>query len=323
MVTHYYKVGTTEKIHEDEVQRDLEVGSTYTTSADFPEVVEVSHTNQTRTENLTTTVYKLVETPNTATGILSREGAEVVYYFKPVVSTEVLQKNPTDAPKVELEEYIQPIGTSGEPLVNTEVEFSGGVTPNDAPKHTLEEYTQLIGTSGDPETHSNSIYLKPLGTNGDPLVNTEVDFAGGVTPNEAPKLDGPTYDNGTVPNTAPIKELDEFKGGVNPFDVPTLDKPEFKGGVTPFDAPTLNKPELKVPEKPQKVSEQPKTPTEGKNTPTPNEPLREQKKASENKPTLPNTGTSKTDLAFSSLGALGILGALAFGKWKKSSDLEN
>ena len=323
VVTHYYKVGTTEKIHEDEIQRDLEVGSTYTTSADFPEVVEVSHTNQTRTETISTSVYKLVETPNTATGILSREGAEVVYYFKPVVTTEVLQKNPTDAPTLSLEEYTQPIGTSGEPLVNTEVEFSGGVTPNDAPKHELGEYTQPIGKSGEPETHSNSTYLKPLGTNGDPLVNTEVEFTGGVTPNEVPKLDVPTYDNGTVPNTAPIKELDEFKGGVNPFDAPTLDKPEFKGGVTPFDAPALNKPELKVPEKPQKVSEQPKTPTEGKTTPTPNEPLKEQKRAYENKPTLPNTGTSGTDFVFSSLGALGILGALAFGRWKKSSDLEN
>lgn len=166
VVTHYYKVGTTEKIHEDEIQRDLEVGSTYTTSADFPEVVEILHTNQTRTETLTTTVYKLVETPSTATGILSREGAEVVYYFKPVVTTEVLQKNPTDAPTLSLEEYTQPIGTSGEP-----------------------------------ETHSNSTYLKHLGTNGDPLVNTEIEFTGGVTPNEVPKLDVPTYDNGTVPNT--------------------------------------------------------------------------------------------------------------------------
>ena len=323
VVTHYYKVGTTEKIHEDEIQRDLEVGSTYTTSAEFPEVVEVSHTNQTRTETISTTVYKLVETPNTATGILSREGAEVVYYFKQVVTTEVLQKNPTDAPKVELEEYTQPIGTSGEPLVNTEVEFSGGVTPNDAPKHTLEEYTQPIGTSGEPETHSNLTYLKPLGTNGDPLVNTEVDFTGGVTPNEAPKLEVPAYDNGTVPNTAPIREVEDFKGGVNPLDAPTLDKPEFKGGVIPMDAPQLDKPELNIPEKPQKVSEQPKTPTEGKTTPTPKEPLREQKRASENKPTLPNTGTSESDVVFSSLGALGILGALAFGRWKKSSDLEN
>ena len=323
VITHYYKVGTTEKIHEDEIQRDLEVGSPYKTGADFPEVVEVSHTNQTRTETLTTTVYKLVETPNTATGILSREGAEVVYYFKPVVTTEVLQKNPTDAPKVELEEYTQPIGTSGEPLVNTEVEFSGGVVPNYAPKVDLGEYTQPIGTSGEPETHSNSTYLKPLGTNGDPLVNTEVEFTGGVTPNEVPKLDVPTYDNGTVPNTSPIKELDEFKGGVNPFDAPTLDKPEFKGGVTPFDAPTLNKPELKVPEKPQNAPKQPKTPTEGKTTPTLNEPLKEQKRASESKPTLPNTGTSESDLVISSLGVLGILGLLGFSKWKKSSDLEN
>ena len=312
-------MGTTEKIHEDNIQRDLEVGSTYTTSADFPEVVETSHTNQTRTETITTTVYKLVETPNTATGILPREGAEVVYYFKPVVTTEVLQKNPTDAPKVELEEYTQPIGTSGEPLVNTEVEFMGGVTPNDAPKHTLEEYTQPIGTSGEPESHSKPTYLKPLGTSGEPLVSNKVEFAGGVTPNEAPKLEVPTYDNGTVPNTAPIREMEEFKGGVNPLDAPILDKPEFKGGVVPMDAPQLDKPELKVPEKPQIVSEQPKTPTEGDNTPTPKEPLKEQNRASENKPTLPNTGTSNSEVMFSSLGTLGIFGLLGIGKLRKST----
>ena len=90
-----------------------------------------------------------------------------------------------------------------------------------------------------------------------------------------------------------------------------------------MDAPQLDKPELKVPEKPQIVSEQPKTSTEGNNTPTPKEPLKEQNRASENKPTLPNTGTSNSEVMFSSLGALGILGALAFGRWKKSSDLEN
>lgn len=131
------------------------------------------------------------------------------------------------------------------------------------------------------------------------------------------------FNGGTVPNEAPMLELLDYKGVVSTKGTPeVLDKSEFTGGVVPMDAPQLDKPELKVPEKPQIASEQPKTPTEGKTTLTPKEPLREQKRASENKPALPNTGTSKTDLAFSSLGALGILGSLGFSKWKKSLDLE-
>lgn len=143
---------------------------------------------------------------------------------------------------------------------------------------------------------------------GTPEVQYANDFVGGTVPNESPVLDRPNFDGVISQNGTPE----------------VLDKPEFKGGVVPMGAPQLDKPELKVPEKPQIAPEQPKTPTEGKKTtPTLKQPLREQKKASETKPTLPNTGTSESDVVFSSLGALGILGLLGFGKWKKSSDLEN
>lgn len=167
-------------------------------------------------------------------------------------------------------------------------DFEGGVVPLDPPKLEVPEYKGILSDKGTPGVH----YSK--------------DFNGGTVPNEAPML-----------------ELLDYKGVVSTKGTPeVLDKSEFTGGVVPMDAPQLDKPELKVPEKPQIASEQPKTPTEGKTTLTPKEPLREQKRASENKPALPNTGTSKTDLAFSSLGALGILGSLGFSKWKKSSDLE-
>lgn len=168
-------------------------------------------------------------------------------------------------------------------------DFEGGVVPLDPPKLEVPEYKGILSDKGTPEVH----YSK--------------DFNGGTVPNEAPML-----------------ELLDYKGVVSTKGTPeVLDKSEFTGGVVSIDVPQLDKPELKVPEKPQIVSEQPKTSTEGKYTPTPKEPLKEQNRASENKPTLPNTGTSNSEVMFSSLGALGILGALAFGRWKKSSDLEN
>ena len=176
----------------------------------------------------------------------------------------------------------------GTPEVNEIKDFEGGVVPLDPPKWEVPEYKGILSDKGTPEVH----YSK--------------DFNGGTVPNEAPML-----------------ELLDYKGVVSTKGTPeVLDKSEFTGGVVPLDAPQFDKPELKVPEKPQNAPEQPKTPTEG-NTPTPKEPLREQKRASENKPTLPNTGTSGTDFVLSSLGALGILSALGFGKWKKSSDLGN
>lgn len=85
----------------------------------------------------------------------------------------------------------------------------------------------------------------------------------------------------------------------------------------------LDKSELNVPEKPQISPEQLKTPKEGNNNLISNKPLREQNRASENQPTLPNTGTSGTDFAVSLLCVLGILGLLGFGRWKKLFDLES
>lgn len=181
------------------------------------------------------------------------------------------------------------VSEKGTPEGHEVKDFEGGVVPLDPPTLKVPEYKGILTYKGTPE------------------VQYANDFVGGTVPNESPVLDRPNFDGVISQNGTPE----------------VLDKPEFKGGVVPMDAPQLDKPELKVPEKPEKVSEQPKTPKEGKTTPTTNEPLREQKRASENKLTLPNTGTSATDLAISSLGVLGILGALSLGKRKKSADLDN
>ena len=287
VVTHYYKVGTTEKIHEDNIQRDIEVGSSYKTSVDFPEVVEVSHTNQTRTETITTTVYKLVETPTEAVGILPREGVEVIYYFKPVVTTEILQKNPIDAPTLSLEDYTKPIGISGEPLVNNEVEFSGGVVPNDAPKRDLDDYTQPIGVSGEPEVHE-----KP-------------EFEGGVTPLDPPVVEIPEYTEpiGTVPKDTPKVEIPSYTVPIEHSNIPEVpEKPNYDKPVKPKpnDVPNLEVPELKVPDK----GEKPKIPnTPVTSTTTVITDVTPQQVETP-KAELPNTGLEDS----SGLAALGLVG---------------
>lgn len=186
-----------------------------------------------------------------------------------------------DVPEAE----VPVVSEKGTPEINLKEEFSGGVVPLDPPTLEVPKYKGILTDKGTPEFQ----YGK--------------DFLGGTVPNDALVIDKPNFD-----------------GVVSQKGTPEiLNKLEFTGGVVPMDAPQLDKPELKVTEKPQIVSEQPKTPTEGNNTPTPKEPLKEQNRASENKPTLPNTGTSNSEVMFSSLGALGILGLLGIGKLRKST----
>ena len=185
--------------------------------------------------------------------------------------------------------------------INYRVERSGATVSRIY--QTIRYYGTYEFEKGTPEVlEVTEAEVPVVSEKGTPETNTKEEFNGSVVP-----LDPPTL------------EVSEYKGILTDKGTPeVLNKLEFNGGVVPMDAPQLDKPELKVPEKPQIVSEQPKTPTEGKTTPTPKEPLKEQNRASENKPTLPNTGTSNSEVMFSSLGALGILGLLGFGKLRKS-----
>lgn len=275
--------GSGEKLHESLVKEGVRVGDPYVTEP-LALKDKVEKRVERNKEVITTTRYELVETPSNAKGAISVGGTAVDYFYRAVVKVD---------------EY---------PTI-----------PNDAPKTDLPEYTNPIGTPGIPEVHDKPTYLGPVGTPGDSEVHELPEFKGGVVPNEAPKVEIPAYDNGVVPNDAPILEKPEYNEplGFVPNDAPQFELPEFKGGVVPNDAPILEKPEYKIPT----VSEEPKQPvTPLVETPQTPQLQAPQPKAPEKfvSKELPNTGTSKSDklVAMSGVGLLGLLG-LGFKKRKE------
>ena len=272
LTVNYLLEGTREALHPQDVQEELVIHSDYATTP-----VEIAPKVERKVERnkevITTTRYELVATPNNAKGTISVGGTVVDYFYRAVVTVE---------------EY---------PTI-----------PNEAPKTDLPEYTDPIGTPGIPEVHDKPTYLGHVGKPGDPEVHELPEFNGGVIPNDAPKVESPTYDNGTVPNDAPIHELPEYKEPIGsvPNEAPKFELPEFKGGVVPNDAPILEKPEYKIP----MVSEEPRQPilpvVETPQTPQPQAPqpkAQEQFVAKE----LPNTGLEDS----SGLAALGLVGLLS------------
>lgn len=275
--------GSGEKLHESLVKERVRVGDPYVTEP-LALKDKVEKRVERNKEVITTTRYELVETPSNAKGAISVGGTAVDYFYRAVVKVD---------------EY---------PTI-----------PNDAPKTDLPEYTNPIGTPGIPEVHDKPTYLGPVGTPGDSEVHELPEFKGGVVPNEAPKVEIPAYDNGVVPNDAPILEKPEYNEplGFVPNDAPQFELPDFKGGVVPNDAPILEKPEYKIPT----VSEEPKQPvTPLVETPQTPQLQAPQPKAPEKfvSKELPNTGTSKSDklVAMSGVGLLGLLG-LGFKKRKE------
>ena len=272
--------GSGEKLHESLVKEGVRVGDPYVTEP-LALKDKVEKRVERNKEVITTTRYELVETPSNAKGAISVGGTAVDYFYRAVVKVD---------------EY---------PTI-----------PNDAPKTDLPEYTNPIGTPGIPEVHDKPTYLGHVGTPGDSEVHELPEFNGGVVPNDAPKVEIPAYDNGVVPNYAPIHEVPEYTEplGFVPSDAPQFELPEFKGGVVPNDAPILEKPEYKIPT----VSEEPKQPAVPvveipQSQPQPQAP-QQQFVAKE----LPNTGTSDSDklVALSGVGLLGLLG-FSFKKRKE------
>lgn len=272
--------GSGEKLHESLVKEGVRVGDPYVTEP-LALKDKVEKRVERNKEVITTTRYELVETPSNAKGAISVGGTAVDYFYRAVVKVD---------------EY---------PTI-----------PNDAPKTDLPEYTNPIGTPGIPEVHDKPTYLGHVGTSGDSEVHELPEFNGGVVPNDAPKVEIPAYDNGVVPNYAPIHEVPEYTEplGFVPSDAPQFELPEFKGGVVPNDAPILEKPEYKIPT----VSEEPKQPAVPvveipQSQPQPQAP-QQQFVAKE----LPNTGTSDSDklVALSGVGLLGLLG-FSFKKRKE------
>ena len=276
LTVNYLLEGTREALHPQSVQEELVIHSDYATTP-----VEIAPKVERKVERnkevITTTRYELVATPNNAQGTISVGGTVVDYFYRAVVTVD---------------EY---------PTI-----------PNEAPKTELPEYTDPIGTPGIPEVHDKPTYLGRVGKPGDPEVHELPEFNGGVIPNDAPKVEIPTYDNGTVPNEAPIHELPEYKAPIGsvPNEAPKFELPEFKGGVVPNDAPILEKLEYKIPT----VSEEPKQPiVPVVETPQPQPQAPQQQFVAKE---LPNTGLEDTG-SLASLGLVGLFSAFGLVKLRK------
>lgn len=273
--------GSGEKLHASLVKEGVRVGDPYVTEP-LALKDKVEKRVERNKEVITTTRYELVETPSNAKGAISVGGTVVDYFYRAVVKVD---------------EY---------PTI-----------PNDAPKTDLPEYTNPVGTPGIPEVHDKPTYLGHVGKPGDSEVHELPEFKGGVVPNDAPKVELPAYANGVVPNYAPIHEVPEYTEplGSVPSDAPQFELPEFNGGVVPNDAPILEKPEYKIPT----VSEEPKQPVVPVvETPQP-QPQPQAPQQPFVAKELPNTGASESDKLVA-LSGFGLLGLLGLGLNKRKED---
>lgn len=273
--------GSGEKLHASLVKEGVRVGDPYVTES-LALKDKVEKRVERNKEVITTTRYELVETPSNAKGAISVGGTVVDYFYRAVVKVD---------------EY---------PTI-----------PNDAPKTDLPEYTNPVGTPGIPEVHDKPTYLGHVGKPGDSEVHELPEFKGGVVPNDAPKVEIPAYANGVVPNYAPIHEVPEYTEplGSVPSDAPQFELPEFNGGVVPNDAPILEKPEYKIPT----VSEEPKQPVVPVvETPQP-QPQPQAPQQPFVAKELPNTGASESDKLVA-LSGFGLLGLLGLGLNKRKED---
>ena len=91
LTVHYYKEGTTEKLADDRLEKDLLVKSPYTTSAkEIPPKVVVKDYPEKIVK--TTTTYELVKKPDNAEGVITKDGNVVTYYYREVVKEDVTMK---------------------------------------------------------------------------------------------------------------------------------------------------------------------------------------------------------------------------------------
>ena len=195
VVANYYIEGTTIELAASDDQGEKTIGGDYTTNVKViePRTVVKNEDGLTVTRTVS---YELVETPADEEGKVPVGGKIVNYYYREVVK-EVAK--PNEAPKVEVPEYNEPIGT----------------VPNEAPKVEVPEYNEPIGTVPNeaPKVEITE-YNEPIGT----------------VPNDAPKVEVPEYNEpiGTVPNDAPKVEIPEYNEPIGTPGTPEIyEKPEL------------------------------------------------------------------------------------------------
>ena len=202
VVANYYIEGTSIELAASDNQGDQNIGSDYTTSTKVIEPRTVVETEDGLTVTRTVS-YELVETPYDKDGKVPVGGKVVNYYYREVVK-EVAK--PNDAPKVEVPEYNEPIGTVPNDAPKVEIpEYNEaiGTVPNDAPKVEIPEYNEPIGTvPNDAPKVEIPEYTAPIGVPGTPEVHEKPEL---VIPEVPTK---PVEPSKSVPveNNTPVKE---------------------------------------------------------------------------------------------------------------------
>ena len=313
VVANYYIEGTSIELAASDNQGDQNIGSDYTTSTKVIEPRTVVETEDGLTVTRTVS-YELVENPSDKDGKVPVGGKFVNYYYREVVE-EVAK--PNEAPKVEVPEYNEPIGTVPNDAPKVDIpEYNEpiGTVPNEAPKVEVPEYNEPIGSvPNDAPKVELPEYNEPIGSvpNDAPKVEIpEYNEPIGTVPNYAPKVEIPEYNEpiGTVPNDAPKVEIPEYNESIGIPGIPEIhEKPEYTAPIGVPGTPEVHeKPELVIPEVPTKPVE-PSKPVSVEN----NIPVKEDM--------LPNTGGGDSSI-LSLLGGLSLTTLLGFVSRKRKED---
>ena len=318
----------------ENIKTNVEPGEAYSTSAkNFP-LESLSESKLTENHvKVTTTEYKLVETPDNQNGeVKDGEVTVVKYVYKKVTGVHYEQKHddvldkvkhetpvvekpksevPTTAPTVDKDE----INVTRYLLEDRKTEIQPSVIGLVGPTKTIGNYKYTGATDSDRNgTGIAHIYKleKPITAQASPVLEKpEFVFE---NDKEAPVLDKPEF-KFENDKEAPVLEKPEFKFE-NAKEAPVLVKPEFKF-ENAKEAPVLVKPEFKFENaKEAPVLEKPEfKPEKGEVKP---QVAKETVKKSENAPKqkeLPKTGVAAS--ATGLIGVLNLLGATALIKGRK------
>ena len=318
----------------ENIKTNVEPGEAYSTSAkNFP-LESLSESKLTENHvKVTTTEYKLVETPYNQNGeVKDGEVTVVKYVYKKVTGVHYEQKHDNVLDKVKHETPVVEKSKSEVPkaapivdkdevqvtrylLEDRKTEISPSVIGLVGPTRTIGNYKYTGATDSDRNgTGIAHIYKldKPITAQASPVLEKpEFVFE---NDKEAPVLEKPEF---KFENTkeAPVLEKPEFKFE-NAKEAPVLVKPEFKF-ENAKEAPVLVKPEFKfenAKEAPVLVKPEVK-PEKGQDKP---QAIKETTKKSENAPKqkeLPKTGVAASATGF--LGLVNLLGAAALIKGRK------
>ena len=314
MVAQYVDTDGNEIAPSESIKTNVEPGEAYKTEAKTFPIESLSESQLTdKYVKVTTTEYRLVETPDNQTGeVKDGEVTVVKYVYKKVVhvsyelkqTTKPQEEIPTPAP-VEAQETAE---VTRYMLEDRKTEIQPSVEGLVGPTKTIGRYKYTGATDSNKDgviTHIYKLEEKPVSEQASPVLEKpEFKFE---TAQEAPVLEKPEFKFETT-KEAPVLEKPEFKFQTAQ-EAPVLEKPEYKF-ETAKDAPVLEKPELNIGKdvtvKPvEKQDVKPVAKQEVK-------PVAKPKAKKE----LPNTGTKAGFTGI--LGIMSILGSLVFFKKNKT-----